>query len=135
MRFRKRKTEELEPNLVPLIDILMAVLIFLVISTTYNKFSELQVQLPSADGETARDYPKEVILYISSDGRYAINKDILTEHTPRGIEQALNQAGITPESTLIISADAATTHQAVVTAMEAARRVGMTKITFAAKKS
>lgn len=134
MQFRKRAPTELDVNLVPLIDILMSVLIFLAITTSYNKFTELQVQLPVANSEAIREYPKEIILYVSSDGRYAINREILQEHTPEGVARALTQAGITPESTLIISADAASSHQAVITAMEAARQAGMVKITFATRK-
>ena len=105
MQFRKRAPTELDVNLVPLIDILMSVLIFLAVTTSYNKFTELQVQLPVANSEAIREYPKEIILYVSSDGRYAINREILQEHTPEGVARALTQAGITPESTLIISAD------------------------------
>ncbi len=135
MNFKKRPHDEPEINLIPFIDVLMVILIFLMLTTTYSKFTELQLQLPVANADAARDYPKEVVISVSSDGRYAVNKSVLDDRSIDGIANALREANITPESTLIISADAATPHQAVITAMEAARRAGMVKITFATRKA
>ena len=133
MNFRKRPHEEPEINLIPFIDVLMVILIFLMLTTTYSKFTELQLQLPVANADAARDYPKEVVVSVSSDGRYAVNQVELQDRSVNGIATALHQANVSPESTLIISADAAAPVQAAVTAMDAARRVGLTQITFAAK--
>ena len=72
MNFRPRPKEEPEINLIPFIDVLLVVLIFLMLSTTYSKFTELQLKLPVADADAQRDYPKEVIVAVSSDGRYSI---------------------------------------------------------------
>lgn len=88
-----------------------------------------------ANAEAARDYPKEVIVSVAADGRYAVNKVLHEDRSVGGIEAALRQAQTAPESTLIISADAATPHQAVITVMEAARRVGLVKVTFATRKA
>ncbi len=74
MNFRPRKKDEPEINLIPFIDVLLVVLIFLMLSTTYSKFTELQLKLPVADTDAQRDYPREVIVAVSSDGRYSINK-------------------------------------------------------------
>ena len=74
MNFRKSSRDEPEINLIPFIDVLLVVLIFLMLSTTYSKFTELQIKLPLADAEQQRDYPKEVIVAVSSDGRYMINQ-------------------------------------------------------------
>lgn len=74
MNFRRGSRDEPEINLIPFIDVLLVVLIFLMLSTTYSKFTELQIKLPLADAEQQRDYPKEVIVAVSSDGRYMINK-------------------------------------------------------------
>ena len=74
MSFRKARTEEPEINLIPFIDVLLVILIFLMLSTTYSKFTELQITLPVADADKARDRPREVLVAISADGRYSINR-------------------------------------------------------------
>ena len=127
MNFRKRPHEEPEINLIPFIDVLMVILIFLMLTTTYSKFTELQLQLPVANADAARDYPKEVVVSVSSDGRYAVNQVELQDRSVNGIATALHQANVSPESTLIISADAAAPHQTVISVMEAARRLNMPK--------
>lgn len=136
MNFRPHARAEPEINLIPFIDVLLVVLIFLMLSTTYSKFTELQVKLPTADAEQQRDYPKEVIVAVSSDGRYMINKTLVEG---RGIEvlgAALTLAAKAgKDSVIIISADASATHQAVITVMEAARRQGLTQITFATQSA
>jgi biopolymer transport protein ExbD len=69
MNFRPRKQDEPEINLIPFIDVLLVVLIFLMLSTTYSKFTEMQLKLPVADTDAQRDYPKEIIVAVSADGR------------------------------------------------------------------
>ena len=126
MNFRPHPHDEPEINLIPFIDVLLVVLIFLMLSTTYSKFTELQVKLPAADAEQQRDYPKEVIVAVSSDGRYMVNKTLVQG---RGIEvlgaSLVEAAKAGKDSVIIISADASATHQAVITVMEAARRHGL----------
>ena len=136
MNFRKSSRDEPEINLIPFIDVLLVVLIFLMLSTTYSKFTELQIKLPLADAEQQRDYPKEVIVAVSSDGRYMINKTAVEGRTIEAIGAALIQAAKAgKDSVIIISADASATHQAVITVMEAARRSGFTQITFATQSA
>ena len=136
MNFRPRKNEEPEINLIPFIDVLLVVLIFLMLSTTYSKFTELQLKLPVADTDAQRDYPREVIVAVSSDGRYAINKTPVTGRSVEALAMALVEAAKAgKDTTVIISADAAAAHQSVITVMEAARRSGLTQITFATQSS
>ena len=136
MRFRKVARDEPEINLIPFIDVLLVVLIFLMLSTTYNKFTELQVTLPVADTEQIRQYPKEVFVAISSDGRYAINQVAVQGRGTEALGNALLAAAKAgKDSMVIISADAAATHQSVVSVMEAARRNGLTQITFATQST
>ncbi len=136
MNFRPHPREEPEINLIPFIDVLLVVLIFLMLSTTYSKFTELQVRLPTADAEQQRDYPKEVIVAVSSDGRYMINKTLLEGRGIEALGAALTQAAKAgKDSVVIISADASATHQAVISVMEAARRQGLTQITFATQST
>ena len=70
--FRKPKPAEPEINLIPFIDVLLVILIFLMLSTTYSKFTELQISLPVADSEKSKDRPKEIIVSVAADGRYAV---------------------------------------------------------------
>ena len=132
MRFSPRPKDEPEINLIPFIDVLLVILIFLMLTTTYSKFTELQLTLPIANTEQMRDKPREIIVAVSADGRYAVNKSTLGGKNVELIAQALAEAASAgKDSIVIISADAAAPHQAVVTVMEAARRIGLSQITFA----
>ncbi|MEO7886381.1 MAG: biopolymer transporter ExbD [Polaromonas sp.] len=136
MNFRPHPHDEPEINLIPFIDVLLVVLIFLMLSTTYSKFTELQVKLPIANAEQQRDYPREVIVAVSSDGRYMVNKTLVEGRGLDALGAALSEAAKAgKESVIIISADANATHQAVITVMEAARRQGLTQITFATQSA
>ena len=136
MNFRHRVREEPEINLIPFIDVLLVVLIFLMLSTTYSKFTELQLKLPVADADAQRDYPKEVLVTVTSEGAYAVNKVPVAGGSLDALAVALlSGAKAGKESVVIISADASAKHQAVVTVMEAARRSGLTQITFATQSS
>ena len=136
MNFRSGSRDEPEINLIPFIDVLLVVLIFLMLSTTYSKFTEIQLKLPVADTDVQRDYPKEVIVLVSSDGRYSINKTAVEGRTVDLVGAALvNAAKAGKDSVVIISADALASHQSVITVMEAARRVGLSQITFATQNS
>ena len=136
MNFRPRQKEEPEINLIPFIDVLLVILIFLMLTTTYSKFTELQLTLPVADAQQLRDHPKEVIVAVAADGRYAINKTTLEGRQVDQVALALADAATAgPNSVVIISADASAPHQSVVTVMEAARRVGLSQITFATQSS
>ena len=136
MNFRPRTREEPEINLIPFIDVLLVVLIFLMLSTTYSKFTELQLQLPVADADAQRDYPKEVIVAVTADGRYSINRTPVNGRSVEAVASALVEAAkFGKDSVVIISADATAAHQSVITVMEAARRSGLNRITFATESS
>ncbi len=132
MKFRSRPHEEPEINLIPFIDVLLVIVIFLMLSTTYSKFSELQIKLPTADAQAQRDYPKEVVVAVSSDGRYVVNGTALAGRSVEEIALALGEAAKAGQETVVvIHADANAVHQSVVTVMEAASRSGLSQITFA----
>jgi biopolymer transport protein ExbD len=136
MNFRPRSKEEPEINLIPFIDVLLVVLIFLMLSTTYSKFTELQLRLPVADADAQRDYPKEVIVAVTSDGRYLVNRVPVNGRSVEAVGIALMDAAkFGKDSVIIISADATAAHQSVITVMEAARRSGLNQITFATQSS
>jgi biopolymer transport protein ExbD len=135
MNFRPRPKDEPEINLIPFIDVLLVILIFLMLTTTYSKFTELQLKLPVADADAQRDYPKEIVVTVSSDGRYAIKGVPVTSRGVDAIAQGLANAQATKDSVLIITADATAPHQSVINVMEAARRSGVNHVTFAAQSS
>ena len=136
MHFRHGTRDEPEINLIPFIDVLLVVLIFLLLSTTYSKFTEMQLKLPVADADAQRDYPKEIIVAVSSDGRYSINKTILPDRSVETVAAALAAAsGGAKDNVVVISADAMSPHQAVITVMEAARRASLMQITFATQSA
>lgn len=136
MHFRHGSRDEPEINLIPFIDVLLVVLIFLMLSTTYSKFTEMQLRLPVADVEAQRDYPKEVIVAVSADGRYSINRTVLPDRSVETVTAALAAAaGGAKDNVVIISADASAAHQSVITVMEAARRAGLMQITFATQSA
>jgi biopolymer transport protein ExbD len=132
MDFRRgMEKEPLEINLVPLIDVMMVILIFLMITTTYSKYTELQISLPTAQAEKQPDRPNEVTVLVNAQGQYVVNR---TAVPFRGVEQLAEElrraSAAQKDPIVVISADAAATHQAVVRVMEAARLAGLTQITF-----
>ena len=136
MNFRPRSKDEPEINLIPFIDVLLVILIFLMLTTTYSKFTGLQLTLPVADAEQQRDYPKEIVVAVAADGRYAVNKAAVEGGGVESKARALGDAAKAgADSVVIISADAQAPHQAVITVMEAARRAGLSHITFATQSS
>ncbi len=132
IRFHKRRLDEPEINLIPFIDVLLVILIFLMLSTTYSKFTELQITLPVAQADKARDRPNEIIVLVAGDGRYVVNRKAVEGRSVELLASELTAAaGGSAEMVVIISADASATHQSVIAVMDAARRAGLAKLTFA----
>lgn len=134
MNFSRPRSDDagLEINVIPLIDILLVMVIFLASTTAFTRYSALDVVLPEA--QTQADAPAALSLAISQDGRYALDDRLIDAPDSAALAQALRQAvaGVT-RPTLTINADGQATHQAVVNAMEAARLAGIERVTFAAR--
>jgi biopolymer transport protein ExbD len=136
MKFSRRHIEEPEINLIPFIDVLLVVLIFLMLSTTYSRFTELQINLPAANAEKLRDRPAEIIVAVAADGRYSINRKAVDGRSVDVLTTELSAAAAgRVDTVVIISADAMTAHQAVVNVLDASRRAGLSRLTFAAQTS
>jgi biopolymer transport protein ExbD len=134
MKFSRRPPDEPEINLIPFIDVLLVVMIFLMLSTTFSRFTELQINLPAADAEKLQQRPGEVLVAIAADGRYAINKKAVDGRSIEVLTAELVAAsGGRADTVVIISADALAAHQAVVNVLDAARRAGLARLTFAAQ--
>jgi biopolymer transport protein ExbD len=136
MNFRTRGREAPEINLIAFIDVLLVILIFLMLSTSYSKFTELQLTLPVADAEPLHDRPAEIVVAVASDGRYAVNRKPLEG---RGVELLAAELAAAAqglkEPMVIVSADAGAVHQSVVNVLEAARRAGLPRLTFATQSA
>ena len=138
MRFRKRKVpEEPEINLIPFIDVLLVILIYLMMTTTFSKYTELQVTLPVAHAEAMPERTNELIVTIDATGNYAINNQRVEYENPSQLaHEMLVQAVAVAEQgqrtpTVVIAADGSAPHQRVVNIMEAARIAGLERLTFA----
>jgi len=127
-----RSKEDPEINFIPLIDVLLVILIFLMVTTTYQRVAELQITLPEADAEQPKDRPKEINVGVDAQGRYVVNRTVFAFTTVPALADTLRQAaGDAKEPVVIVNADANATHQSVIHVMEAARLAGFVHITFA----
>lgn len=132
MNFQQgRGREEPEINLIPMIDVLLVILFFLMVTTSYSRFSELQFNLPQAGGETGAAQVKPINVTIDTSEHYAISNQALSYSGVEALAASLkNAAGDQADPTIVISADARAPHQSVINVMEAARLAGYGRITF-----
>ncbi|MCL4747507.1 MAG: biopolymer transporter ExbD [Burkholderiaceae bacterium] len=135
MNFRRAlRRDEPEINFIPLIDVLLVVLIFLLVTTTFSKFTELQVNLPAAGADRAEQRPREIVVAVATDGRTLIDNRPVAFASPGAFAAELRRAASgQTEPTLVIYADAGATHQSVIDVLEAARLAGLARVTFAAQ--
>jgi len=128
---RGKKHEELEINFIPLIDVLLVIIIFLIVSATFSRANELQINLPTAEANVSQEKPTMIEVAVDASGQYTVNGKRLADGSVPGISSALQAAAAAgKEPTIVINADANSTHQSVVNVMEASRVAGYTHITF-----
>lgn len=129
---RGRGHDEPEINLIPLIDVLLVIIIFLMLTTTYAKFSGLEINLPTADANSQAEQPNEVSVAITASGQVLVDKVPLVAADVKAISEALRRsAGDRPDPVIVINADAKATHQSVIDVMQAAQTAGYPHISFA----
>lgn len=135
MNFRRAlRRDEPEINFIALIDVLLVILIFLMVTTTFSKFTELQVNLPTAGAETPSQRPREIVVAVSGDGRYLLDDRAVAFAGADAFAADLRRAAAdSADPILVIHADAGATHQSVVNVLEAARLAGLARVTFAAQ--
>ncbi|MDR1530497.1 MAG: biopolymer transporter ExbD [Burkholderiales bacterium] len=127
-----RVPNEPEINFIPLIDVLLVILIFLMVSTTYQRIRELQITLPEASAKQVENRIQEINVGVDSEGNYVVNGQIFRFSTAEDFAQLLRDAaGDTPDPIVVINADASATHQSVIRVMEAARFANIAHLTFA----
>ena len=133
---RGRSREEPEINLIPMIDVLLVILIFLMITTTYSKFAGLEINLPTADAQAQKEQPNEVNVMVTANGDIMVNKVPVAGRDVEAIGVALKRAaGDAREPVVIINADAKATHQSVIDVMQAAQQSGLSHISFATQQA
>ena len=132
MNFRPRAyREEPEINFIPLIDVLLVILIFLMVTTTYSRFAELQINLPTAEANKPPERLDQIDVAIDAKGTYSINREIVTGATKDSLARELKRAASgMKDPVIVINADAEASHQSVIRVMEAAQSAGYGKITF-----
>ena len=134
MKFSRRRAEDPEINLIPFIDVLLVVIIFLMLTTTYSRFTELQITLPTANADKLRDRPAEVIVSVAADGRYAVDGKPLDGRSVEELAAAMSRSAAgRADAVVIVSADAMAVQQSVINVLDAARRVGLSHLTFASQ--
>lgn len=132
---RGQHRDEPEINLIPMIDVLLVILIFLMVTTTYAKFSELQINLPQASGEPAKEKPAQINVAVDAAGNYQINNSTVNFANIANLSSALKKAaGDSTAPVIVINADAKANYQSVINVMEAAREAGMVRVTFATQR-
>ena len=135
MQFRRQRTQAVDVNITPLIDVVFLLLIFFMVSTTFTKESHLSLNLPEASGEESTDMPKSIEILIDANGQYVVNERSLVSTQIETIKAALQEvSGGDNKMPLTITADAKTPHQAVITAMDAAGQMGFTQLSLTTKK-
>ena len=135
MKFRRRHQDEPEINLIAFIDVLLVVLIFLMLSTTFAQHALLQVNLPQAGSAPPKSLPLEIVVTVSADGRYAVGGAPLAGADVAALAEALREAARgRQEVQVVVAADALAAHQRVMNVLDASRQVGLTRIAFAAQQ-
>jgi biopolymer transport protein ExbD len=134
MKFGRPRSSEPEINLIPFIDVLLVVLIFLMLSTTYGRLTQIDLKLPTADSEQQQEKPNEIRVTVSSDGQYMVQNKAIEGADIQAIRQALGLAAKeTANPLVVISADARASHQSVIQVLEAAQTAGLQQVTFTAQ--
>ena len=134
MKFKTNAPAEPDINLIPFIDVLLVILIFLMLTTTWSKFNEMNLSLPTANSQQTSGTPQTWVVSVNAQGGYAVNGAKLEGRTAQDIGSALSGMNKS-EATLLIKADASASHQAVVNVLEAARMQGISKISFATQNA
>lgn len=135
MNFRRGwRRDEPEINLIPMIDVFLVILIFLMVTTTYSKFAGLEINLPTADAQAQQDKPNEIDVVVTADGGVIID-ELSVSGGVEAIAQALQRAAAgAADPVVVINADARAAHQNVIDVMQAARNAGLTQISFATQQ-
>ena len=136
MKFARTRKDDPEINLIPMIDVLLVIIIFLMLTTTYAKFAELQINLPSAEAEKQPERANEINVVINANGQYLIQKRAVAFTDIQTLAEELRRAGAgIKDPVVIVNADANANYQSVIRVMDAARQAGYGQVAFAVEQA
>ena len=136
MRFTRRPKEDPEINLIPMIDVLLVIIIFLMLTTTYSRFAELKINLPSADAERKPERSNEINVVISANGQYVLQRKPLPFRDVASLAEELRRAGTgIKDAIVVVNADNNANYQSVIRVMDAARQAGYGQVVFAVEQT
>jgi biopolymer transport protein ExbD len=136
MRFARTRKEDPEINLIPMIDVLLVIIIFLMLTTTYSRFAELKINLPSADAEKKLERANEIDVVVSAAGQYLIQRKPIQFRDVGNLAEDLRRAAAgMKQAIVVINADNNATHQSVIRVMDAARQAGIGQVVFAVEQT
>ncbi|HMH19623.1 MAG TPA: biopolymer transporter ExbD [Burkholderiales bacterium] len=136
MRFARTRKEDPEINLIPMIDVLLVIIIFLMLTTTYSRFAELKINLPTADAEKKLEQSNEINVVISAAGQYELQRKPIQFRNVASLAEELRRAGTgMKDAIVVINADNNATHQSVIRVMDAARQAGYGQVVFAVEQA
>ena len=131
---RRNRSDDIELNFIPLIDVLLVIIIFLMVTTTFAKLSEIKINLPVAEENTTKEKAVPINIMITEDGRYLINEKLVESVAIEDMANTLREIAQGKKDTpVIISADANARHQSIINMMEASRKAELSKIAFTTK--
>lgn len=130
MRFRRSRQEEVTVNITPLIDVVFLLLIFFMVTTTFTRETQLQIDLPESASQVAAETEKPIEILIDRTGTYAINDQVLIKHDLSSLKRALGELSGNPSTPIIITADASAPHQAFIIALDAVAQLGFSKVSI-----
>jgi biopolymer transport protein ExbD len=136
MRFARTQKEDPEINLIPMIDVLLVIIIFLMLTTTYSRFAELKINLPSADAERKPERSNEINVLISANGQYVLQRKPVQFRDVAGLAEELRRAGTgMKDAIVVVNADNNANYQSVIRVMDAARQAGYGQVVFAVEQT
>jgi len=136
MRFGRTPKDDPEINLIPMIDVLLVIIIFLMLTTTYAKFSELQINLPSADAEKQTERANEINVVINAGGQYLVQRKAVSFRDVQSLAEELRRAGAgMKDPVVVVNADSNANYQSVIRVMDAARQAGYGQVAFAVEQA
>lgn len=130
MRFRRTRQEEVSVNLTPLIDVVFLLLIFFMVTTTFTRETQLQIDLPESQSQVAAEQEKPIEIIIDRTGTYALNDQVLIKHDVSSLKRALNETADSTSTPIVITADAQAPHQAFIVALDAVAQLGFSKVSI-----
>jgi len=136
MRFARTQKEDPEINLIPMIDVLLVIIIFLMLTTTYSRFAELKINLPSADAERKPERANEINMVISANGQYVLQRKPVQFRDVASLAEELRRAGTgMKDAIVVVNADNNANYQSVIRVMDAARQAGYGQVVFAVEQT